>query len=52
MANRIVSVQAGIYGIGIYSIMLSSSGFSVPYCLRIILFNISHSQFTDTVTLM
>ena len=29
MANRIVSVHAGIYGIGIYAIMLPSSGFSV-----------------------
>ena len=33
MANRIVSVHAGIYGIGIYAIMLPSSGFSVAhYC--------------------
>ena len=31
MANRIVSVHAGIYGIGIYAIMLPSSGFSVAY---------------------
>ena len=27
MANRIVSLHAGIYGIGIYAIMLPSSGF-------------------------
>ena len=32
MANRIVSVHAGIYGMGIYAIMLPSSGFSVPHC--------------------
>ena len=31
MANRIVSVHAGIYGMGIYAIMLPSSGFSVPH---------------------
>ena len=28
MANGIVSVHAGIYGMGIYAIMLPSSGFS------------------------
>ena len=33
MANRIVSVHAGIYGMGIYAIMLPSSGFSVAYYL-------------------
>ena len=33
MANRIVSVHAGIYGIGIYAIMLPSSGFSVAHCV-------------------
>ena len=38
MANRIVSVHAGIYGIGIYAIMLPSSGFSVAHCTR------SHSR--------
>ena len=32
MAYRIVSVHAGIYGIGIYAIMLPSSGFSVAHC--------------------
>ena len=32
MANRIVSVPAGIYGMGIYAIMLPSSGFSVAHC--------------------
>ena len=32
MANGIVSVHAGIYGIGIYAIMLPSSGFSVAHC--------------------
>ena len=32
MANRIVSVHAGICGIGIYAIMLPSSGFSVAHC--------------------
>ena len=32
MANRIVSVHAGINGIGIYAIMLPSSGFSVAHC--------------------
>ena len=31
MANRIVSVHAGIYGRGIYAIMLPSSGFSVAH---------------------
>ena len=31
MANRIVGVRAGIYGIGIYAIMLPSSGFSVAH---------------------
>ena len=33
MANRILSVHAGIYGMGIYAIMLPSSGFSVAHCL-------------------
>ena len=32
MANRIVSVHAGIYWLGIYAIMLPSSGFSVAHC--------------------
>ena len=32
MVNRIVSVHAGICGIGIYAIMLPSSGFSVAHC--------------------
>ena len=31
MANGIVSVHAGIYGIGIYAIMLPSTGFSVAH---------------------
>ena len=31
MANRIVSVHAGIYGMGIYAIMLPSIGFSVAH---------------------
>ena len=31
MANRIVRVHAGIYGMGIYTIMLPSSGFSVAH---------------------
>ena len=31
MANRIVSVHAEIYGMGIYAIMLPSSGFSVAH---------------------
>ena len=31
MANRIVSVHTGIYGMGIYAIMLPSSGFSVAH---------------------
>ena len=35
MANRIVRVHAGIYGMGIYAIMLSSSGPSVAhYCTK------------------
>ena len=33
MANRIVSVHAGIYWMGIYAIMLPSSGFSVAHWL-------------------
>ena len=42
MANRIISVHAGIYGMGIYAIMLSSSGFSVahyasPYVRSVVL---------------
>ena len=32
MANGIVSVHARIYGMGIYAIMLPSSGFSVTHC--------------------
>ena len=31
MANRIISVHAGIYGMGIYAITLPSSGFSVAH---------------------
>ena len=31
MANRIVSVHTEIYGMGIYVIMLPSSGFSVAH---------------------
>ena len=34
MANRIVSVHEGICGIGIYAIMLPSSGFSVAHSQR------------------
>ena len=34
MANRIISVHAGIYGMGIYAIMLPSSGFSVAHCVK------------------
>ena len=34
MANRIVSVHAGIYGMGIYAIMLPSSGSSVAHYRR------------------
>ena len=33
MAKRIVSVHTGIYGMGIYTIMLPSSGFSVAHYL-------------------
>ena len=36
MANRIVSVHAGISGIGIYAIMLTSSGFSVAHCTGVV----------------
>ena len=32
MANQTISVHAGIYGMGIYAIMLPSSGFSVAHC--------------------
>ena len=35
MANRIVSVHAGIYGMGIYVIMLPSSGFSVAHYTKV-----------------
>ena len=35
MANRIVNVHAGFYGMGVYAIMLPSSGFSVAYCKNI-----------------
>ena len=38
MANRIVSVHAGIHGMGIYAIMLPSSGFSVTH-LKLIIIN-------------
>ena len=31
MANQIVSIHAGIYGMGIYAIMLPSTGFSVAH---------------------
>ena len=31
MANRNISAHAGIYGMGIYAIMLPSSGFSVAH---------------------
>ena len=34
MANRIVSVHAGIYGMGIYAIMVPSSGFSDAHCFE------------------
>ena len=34
MANRMVNVHAGFYGMGIYAIMLPSSGFSVAHCLQ------------------
>ena len=37
MANRIVSVHAGIYGMGMYAIMLPSSGFSVAHCQVILI---------------
>ena len=62
MANRIVSVHAGIYGMGIYAIMLPSSGFSVAHCSRIVARNdesthiyyeryhaIYHSMFSDNL---
>ena len=42
MANRIVSVHAGIYGMGIYVIMLPSSGFSVAYWT--LAFNVSFTK--------
>ena len=35
MANRIVTVHAGICGMGIYAIMLPSSGFSVAHYINI-----------------
>ena len=41
MANRIVSVHAGIYGMWIYAIMLPSCGFSVAH-----LFTSHHKTYT------
>ena len=35
MANKIVSVHAGIYGIGINAIILPSGGFSVAHFYRL-----------------
>ena len=46
MANRIVSVHAGIYGMGIYAIMLPSRGFSVAYYITMILL-ITHTGTTS-----
>ena len=40
MANRIVSVHAGIYGMGIYAIMLPSSGFSVAHWHNTFVYNL------------
>ena len=42
MANRIVSVHAGIYGMGIYAIMLPSSGFLVAHSSGIPLVRPTH----------
>ena len=45
MANRIVSVHAGIYGMGIYAIMLPSSGFLVAHCEQPLIINIKSFLF-------
>ena len=53
MANRIVSVHAGICGIGMYAIMLPSSGFSVAHyrdTFSIPYASTSYSLDTATVT--
>ena len=44
MANRIVSAHAGIYGMGIYAIMLPSSGFSVTHCDKTFGFYLLHAN--------
>ena len=50
MANRIVSVHAGIYGMGIYAIMLPSSGFSVAYWMETIVSKQSEQISSDLST--
>ena len=43
MANGVVSVHVGIYGMGgggIYAIMLQSSGFSVAHCSNLLFLEI------------
>ena len=51
MANRIVSVHAGIYGMGIhvYAIIVPSSGFSVAYYFKSSLLLIVTYQITCTL---
>ena len=46
MTNQIVSVHAGICGMGIYGIMLPSSGFSVAHCLE----DLIETSFNDVVS--
>ena len=43
MANQIVGVHAGIYGIGIYAIMLPSGGFSVAHLYHFLPPGVAHT---------
>ena len=47
MANLIVRVNAGIYGMGIYAIMLPSSGFSVAHYVNFVQFKQIFSKTTE-----
>ena len=50
MANRIISVHAVIYGIGIYAIMLPSRGFSVVHLVIMPVDNNEHQRIDDVST--
>ena len=52
MANQIESVHAGIYGMGIYAIMLPSGGFSVAHWSFISYLNIVLIFFVYVISLM